>query len=351
MDYFDSHEQAVEYAKEAMAQMPALGVAPTPRNYRIWYEYASGRNAALRAALDVLVSNSRELTEPVIDDIYLQFFTASQEGERIREITSKLESTVNEVMETISIAGTGSKQFGKVLNGFSGDVQSIAPGANLKTLIANMISETKAMIRINSELQDKLQNSSSEIGHLRMNLAAIRREALTDPLTGLSNRKSFDVSLGEAAKAAMEDGKDLSLLLLDIDHFKRFNDTWGHQVGDQVLKLVARTIRDNTRGQDTSSRYGGEEFAIILPATPLSGAVTVANTIREALMTKQLVKKSTGQDMGNVTASIGVSVFEPGEPLSELIRRADGALYTAKRDGRNKVVSQDALDKLLAVAS
>lgn len=351
MDCFDSPEQAAEYATLAFTQMRWLKIAPTPRNYCVWYEYASGRNPALRAALDVLISNKRDISSAILDDIYIQFFTPLGETDRLREISSKLETSVAEVIRTVSDAESGNTSFGTVLDGISGKLQTAVVNGTLQTLVTDIIKETRAMAALNAALETRLQSSSSEIGLLKSSLEAIRHEAMTDPLTGLANRKFFDESLTVAARQSLEDGTDLCLLMLDIDHFKRFNDTWGHQVGDQVLKLVARTLRENARGGAINVRYGGEEFAVVLPGTALNDAVAAAEQIRQSLMGKQLVKKSTGQSMGTITASFGAARFEPGEPVTNLIQRADEALYTAKRDGRNRVVSQDALEKLLAIAA
>ncbi|MCH8835800.1 MAG: GGDEF domain-containing protein, partial [Proteobacteria bacterium] len=118
-------------------------------------------------------------------------------------------------------------------------------------------------------------------------------------------------------------------------------DTYGHQVGDQVLKLLGSTLTACIKGQDTAARYGGEEFAIILPRTSLKDALTVAENIRRAVGTKRVVNRTTGEDLGTITVSIGAGRFEYGEPVSQLISRADEALYMAKHNGRDRVVSQD----------
>ena len=142
----------------------------------------------------------------------------------------------------------------------------------------------------------------------------------------------------------METGEPLSVLIADIDHFKHFNDTYGHQLGDQVLKLVARTLTKSVKGRDTPARYGGEEFAIILPQTRLKDASVVADQIRQTITRHKLVGKESGDDYGVITLSFGASQYRPGEPLGNLVRRADAALYHAKRSGRNRVSTEEMVD-------
>ena len=155
----------------------------------------------------------------------------------------------------------------------------------------------------------------------------------------------------EYAKAAakiesMEDGTNLSLLILDIDHFKKFNDTYGHQLGDQVLRLLGTTLSACTKGKDTPARFGGEEFCVIFPDTGLDNAVKVAKGIRHSIADKVLTNRKTGKDMGWISVSIGAAIFELGEPLNQLISRADRALYLGKNNGRNRMVSQDQMKEL-----
>jgi diguanylate cyclase len=138
--------------------------------------------------------------------------------------------------------------------------------------------------------------------------------------------------------AARDDA--LSLMMIDIDRFKFFNDTFGHLTGDQVLRLVAQCVRQNVKGQDIAARYGGEEFAVVLPHTALRQALTVADHIRRAVMSKDLVKRSTGEGLGRVTISIGVATQRKSDTAQTLIERADACLYAAKRTGRNKVICE-----------
>jgi diguanylate cyclase len=168
----------------------------------------------------------------------------------------------------------------------------------------------------------------------------VRTEILTDPLTSLANRKFFDEAIAKTIAAAHARREPLSLMLTDIDHFKKFNDSYGHLTGDQVLRLVAIAVKQNVKGQDISARYGGEEFAVILPNTALRSALTVADQIRRTVMNKELMKRSTGEHLGRVTMSIGVATLGQSESPQALIERADVCLYAAKRSGRNRVIGE-----------
>jgi diguanylate cyclase len=196
------------------------------------------------------------------------------------------------------------------------------------------------MQQTNKSLESRLAASKQQINDLQHNLEAIRAETMTDPLTGLGNRKYFDRAVIETVKQAKQSGEPLSLLMFDIDHFKSFNDNYGHLTGDQVLRLVAMSLRQTIKGKDIIARYGGEEFAVVLPNTALRQALSVADNIRRAVMSKELKKKSTGEILGRVTISVGVSMLQPDDSTDSLIERADACLYAAKRSGRNRVICE-----------
>nr|WP_243850598.1 GGDEF domain-containing protein [Rhizomicrobium electricum] len=189
-------------------------------------------------------------------------------------------------------------------------------------------------------LESELQRSSEHVTELKTQLDTVRKESRIDPLTGVANRKAFDIELQAAIKDARQDGSSVALMMCDIDHFKRFNDTWGHQTGDQVLRLVANCLSENVKGRDTAARYGGEEFVVILRQTPLEGAAKLAEQIRANVENKKLVKKSTGDILGTITISIGVSQLRDNDTPDLFLQRADRSLYRAKNTGRNRVVTE-----------
>lgn len=161
-------------------------------------------------------------------------------------------------------------------------------------------------------------------------VAGMRRQSLTDAMTGLGNRRAFDLELGRRIAEARRSGRPLSLCLIDIDHFKAYNDSFGHRAGDEALAAVAAVLRTSCRAADIPARYGGEEMAVILPGTPMAGALDVAERIRRAI-------EQGPMPLRPVTVSVGVTTTN-GECSAELlVEAADRALYEAKDAGRNRV--------------
>ena len=210
----------------------------------------------------------------------------------------------------------------------------------MREIIERLNEHTQEMVEQNRRFEQEITESNNEITQLRKKLEDTRLEAMTDSLTGLYNRKFFDTAFSQATREATKSATPLSVLMLDIDHFKKFNDTHGHPVGDQVLKLVAKTLVDSIKGRDLAGRYGGEEFLIVLPSTALANAVTLANQIRIAIGSRTLVNRNTREKIGRITVSIGVAAQHPGEREDTLIERADKALYIAKNNGRDQVIGE-----------
>ena len=181
---------------------------------------------------------------------------------------------------------------------------------------------------------------SLALGNLRLQ-ETLRSRSERDPLTDLYNRRHLELSAERELARASRHGHPLTFILLDVDHFKLFNDTHGHDAGDAVLREVAHVLKRHTRTEDITCRYGGEEFLMLLPGCPLEDAYQKAEAIREAIA--QLRVSVGGAALSRVTASIGISCYpQHGEQLEELVRVADAALYRAKAAGRNQVVATSA---------
>jgi len=336
----DEHERTMAFAEIAIGQIKALRQAAAPRNYEVWYNYATGYNPRLNQNVNDRLSTNGTLTDADIDYIYTTFISPTRAVDEIGSVNAKISEEIDQVMALVDSAVRSANKHDASL----ADVTSKLGRANdrdaVRGIIESLVQTAADMKRGNQALEATLKASKQEISQLRQNLETVRNESLMDPLTTLANRKHFDDSLPRYLAEATTSTEPLSLMLTDIDHFKNFNDTYGHLTGDQVLRLVATAVKQNVKGQDVAARYGGEEFAIVLPRTALREAITVADQIRRSVMSKELMKRSTGEHLGRVTISIGVATHRRGDTVSSLIERADACLYAAKRNGRNRVICE-----------
>ncbi len=342
--YRQEREHAL--AKTALALMSELGVAPTPDNFELFYTYASGSNPAMGAAIDQVISSRRPFTSDVLDSLRNRCLSSARTTQALDNASVQAAATLNAILEKLETAGRDAGDYGRALSRASGELGGDHSPAELRGLVDTLINATRTMEARTATLEDELQRSSQQVNHLKSQLDDVRKESLTDSLTAIANRKAFDTELLSAIAESHETGDTVALLMLDIDNFKNFNDTWGHQTGDQVLRLVAQCMSENVKGRDTVARFGGEEFAIILKRTSLDNATNVADQIRGYVESKKLVKKSTGDILGTITISIGVAKLSESDTPTSLIQRADACLYRAKRTGRNRVVGEIEIEGL-----
>ncbi|MCK1517038.1 GGDEF domain-containing protein [Bradyrhizobium sp. 190] len=336
----DEHERTLAFAEVALGQIKSLRQTAVPRNYEIWYVYATGYNAPLNKIINETLARNGRLSESDLEQIYETYLSHIKTSDRIDKVGARVIGEIDDVMNLITDALDMSQSYDARLSGASEKLRNAKNRDQIKAVVDGLMKSTREMQETNKALENRLSLSKTEISNLQHSLEAIRAESLTDPLTGLGNRKYFDRSIDLAVRAALASSEPLSLLMFDIDHFKSFNDSYGHLTGDQVLRLVAMSLKQTIKGQDITARYGGEEFAVVLPNTGLRQALTVADHIRRAVMAKELKKKSTGEILGRVTISVGVSILKPDDDTESLIERADACLYAAKRNGRNRVICE-----------
>ncbi len=201
-------------------------------------------------------------------------------------------------------------------------------------LISSLSAKNQTLLEMNRELEAKIHERTHELAEANTRLAQL---AVTDGLTNLYNHRHFHERLTLEVERSQRSGLPLSLLMLDVDHFKQFNDTFGHPSGDEVLRQLARVLSDTRRANDVVARYGGEEFAVILVDTPKFTAAKVAERVRERVHAHDF--SDAAPRAGKLSVSIGVATFpDDGSDAEALVRAADTALYAGKRAGRNRVV-------------
>jgi diguanylate cyclase len=247
-------------------------------------------------------------------------------------LTAELDS----VSKALESARESSEAYGVQLASAS---ETLEPGEDVgavRDMVQNLSIATAKVREENQSLEARLTETNDELGRLREHLEQVRREAMTDGLTGLYNRKAFDEHLAAACRHAESSAEPLALVIVDIDHFKAFNDTWGHQTGDQVIRYVASVIARVAAAPRFSARYGGEEFAMIFPSEKVEMVYAAIEAAREEISSRVLKRRSTAEDLGAITISSGIALFRRGEGPQSLIERADEAMYASKRGGRNR---------------
>ena len=324
----------------SIQSMKQNNVLPMPENYAIWFEYHRGANPKLNVKIDKLIDTGKQLDHEVMREIYTKYILNQVSAASIAKASSQVQRIMQNMLTVIDNSVSGANDYNQNLDDFAVDLQdlSIDGAANLSEIVSKIVTKTKALQKEGEKLNTKLIESQREVGDLRTNLEEVTLQVSLDALTGIANRKAFDETLTRMIEEAKEHKKGLCLLMLDVDHFKKFNDSYGHLMGDQVLRIVASAMKSVVRGGDFCARYGGEEFAVLLPETPLQGAKIVAENIRKAIALRELKRKDTGESYGKVTVSVGISIYNAAFDNEEsMIERADKGLYLSKEKGRNMV--------------
>jgi diguanylate cyclase len=334
-------DYATAMAERANRYMAQYGVAPTPGNFAVWFSYAQGALPELKRTIDILISGNKRFDTATSRELYSTYLAANSPGPTLGEVPEQMNSIMTEAKRYVTEAIADNRTQIEAI----GDVAEKAEnGIDPKSLVKCLMEELARAANRASKLEANLSESSRELDVIRESLNKAEQRANTDTLTGLPNRRALDEFLRGSQIAAMESGDPLSVLMIDIDRFKQFNDNFGHGVGDQVLRLMAGALRERVRDGDMPARYGGEELMAVLPGASLAICEEVAERIRRAVSECRITRRSTGELLSAITVSIGVAQFRPGESMSQLIERCDGALYLAKRTGRNRVVTEQRLE-------
>lgn len=334
--------EAYSLARAAVEGMERHKVWPTPLNFELWLHYVGNPEGPLGKALDEILNAGDPITEAVSETLAAQYLPKARLNEEIRDAGDKLNEQLHNISAAIRVAQQSTDAYGRALAGADAELSRDAVDAPVVAkLVQSLATATRKVQRENATLERRLEASTEEVSRLREHLEQVRREAMTDALTTLANRKALDDGLARACAQADGGGNPMTLAVIDIDHFKRFNDTWGHQTGDQVIRYVASVMARIGQPPRLAARFGGEEFAILFPGEMMPQVAVELEAVREEIASRALKRRSTNEDLGAVTVSIGVAQYVAGEGAASFIDRADAALYCSKRGGRNQLNCAD----------
>jgi diguanylate cyclase len=334
MKYNDSMEKSAEYLRLAVQYMARQAAALHPISYAVWYEYVSGRSTALKTAIDQHLATGSVLDEQMTASLYQQFI-ADQDGPTAQMVSQGLQKVIADITHSATQAGDEADKFGNVLEQWTEHRSETPSGTEQGP--DELLQHTRVMQGAIGSLKGRLAESHREIEQLREEVKKVREESLVDGLTGLANRRRFDLVLADCLAQADDETQGPCLLMADIDLFKQVNDSYGHLFGDKVIRAVAQILKGNVKGKDTAARYGGEEFVVLLPDTAASGAQRLAEQIRTTVERMKIKRVGKNEIVANITISLGVACFRVGESAEDFIARADSALYESKSKGRNRV--------------
>jgi diguanylate cyclase len=336
----DEHRRSLAYANAALGKIRDFGQLADPRSYATWFTYMTACSPSQNRAVEEVISQKGAVALPELEKIY-GYPPPDVISDKVDKLAASVADEVDQVMAMIDAAVGNVASYCDGLSTVTQQLDRTQDRDSLRAIVEGLVQATASMDATNQALTASLKASKQEITQLQEKVECLRLDSLTDSLTSLANRKFFDRELDRCIAEAAARKSSLCLLMMDIDHFKAINDTYGHMAGDEVLRVVAHAIKQHVQRDDLAARLGGEEFAIILPAAPARAALTVAEHVRCRIMAMHFVKRSTGESIGRVTLSGGVAAYRPGDTACSLLHRADNCLYAAKRHGRNRVVCDD----------
>lgn len=340
--YDDQPTKAAEYLRQILPLMSRNKVPTNPTNYAIWYEYVAGKNNALKEAINALIEKKAPF-DPTTNEALYKKYICNDSIESFEKVRNNLLNLLGKSQRDISKAGETASNANNQFSKNSKLLKNAGDLSDIKEIVSEIIAKTTHLTEASLTLKQELDNTNSEIESLRSELEIVKEASITDSLTGLLNRRAFDHELNSIIEVAEVYPQGMILLLMDLDHFKRVNDNFGHLVGDKVLRYTSALIKQHVDEKHIVARYGGEEIAVIMPNTHRDDALKIANKIRVALEKSRLQRKDNGESIGQVTISIGAAKLQATDTIDTLIGRTDECLYKAKENGRNQVIDDSTL--------
>ena len=329
-------EKSVAILKQTIPLLLKHKISAVPTNYALWYTYVSNESPELKVAIDDVLDNKMQLSEVKTKALYRHYVAANEEVSAW-ELRQSLEAMLVELSQSVKDTRLETTSFKKTMDSCVDDLAKVEkeglPVEEVMALVRNLVKDTQYIRNSTISFNNALTDAQKEIEALRDQLEQSKQEALYDALTGLCNRRYFDEEL-----ASQSLKPNLCLMMVDLDHFKKINDNYGHIMGDLVLKAAAKKIQATCRDGAQAFRFGGEEFAIIVPNSSFTKAWSMAESMRKAIEKMAVKNKRTGEVLCDITASIGVAELTKNMNPLALIEKVDKQLYEAKRLGRNRVM-------------
>ena len=339
-DFKDAPEKAKRIFMMLQELFEEQNINPHPLNYYIWYSYYKGDNPKFRQEMDRVLNDPFGYNDRIGKRLYEEYLEDQDNSDN--QFDSAFKRLIGLMIQKMNLWSDRLEEHTKELDACATSLSGDPLNAEeLKKLTHSVLSTANSMQQSTAEFQKELLESTKEVQDLRQQLIEARAEIMQDELTQVGNRKAFNNAIEELTTEAMQAPQTLCLIMTDIDHFKRFNDTFGHLVGDSVLRYFANVMKKGKQENETICRYGGEEFAILLANSNLEAAMARAEAVRSGIESAQLKRTNSEQALGKITASFGISVYQgPRETVESFIKRADDALYLAKDQGRNQVKTE-----------
>jgi diguanylate cyclase len=336
----DELKTTTAIAKRLLPKMAERKIPLTPENYHVWFEYSINSHEGITSDINRIIASGKPFTPEVNKKLYDKHFGDEHDKKLVEQVQKETQQIFKRIVDDILITNESTSDYGQKLKEYSRKLDQARKLSDVQYIVKDIMSDTNQVAESTRQLRERLEEATTQAEGLRQQLVKTEREALADALTGLYNRKAFDRKGRDLYDQYRQDGTSFSVIMLDIDSFKSFNDKYGHQTGDEVLRIVGSLLHDTLKGRDFPARYGGEEFVVLLPTTPLNNACVVAEQIRKNISKKILKVIKTGESLGSITVSLGVSEINSGDTIDSVIERADKALYVAKDSGRNNVKSE-----------
>ena len=303
MKFSENSNQAASYLRLAVPKMVKHQIVPNPLNYTLWYSYFSNAFPKLNKELDHVIDRYGTCPTEISESLFLQF--VSQSGTSVSDeiFREAIFNLVGDFSKSIDETYEKTKHFSMALNDNLNELAQHELDDAIKLVVNKLSENASAMCMVNEQFQKKTDSAQKEIQSLKAQLEASKKDASTDLLTGLYNRRIFE----SIYRRYENSSQDLTVIMMDIDKFKLFNDKHGHVMGDQILKVVGKLLQQECLKPVVPVRFGGEEFAVLCPNLDVVSAGVIAENIREKLARIGFSNKHTGEKISPVTASFGVA--------------------------------------------